>query len=187
MSMSFNPGDVREDLFVVHALTASGVAYARSLSGSIEGQVFLGQNVVSKFDLKPGDAFTGRVVPNYPDRQEIVPWRLIYVNHGATVSPAPAPAAKSRGLTREEIEARVKDTVLDGRVWTSREVFRSVFEETFEDALEEARSRHSVVVDALVELSRTGELQRAKLYQEDVVIAIYYSTDIDALTPDGYK
>lgn len=189
MTVLFNPSDVREGDFILHAVTASGVAYARALSEGIEGQVFVGQNVVERFSLKPGDAFKGRVVPNYHDRRETVPWRLIYLSESPN-QPKPReeePRAKDRGPTPEEVAAMVAEYSQDGRVWTSRDLFYEIFDTDIDENLEDHRKKLSLILDRLAELCKEGVLFRLKLYKTEEFHVNYYCSDIDALTPEGYK
>jgi len=74
----FEPSEVIETNILIYGSSASGASYGRSIDGKVEGQVFLAQGIVNRFELCPGDTLKVRVVPNYPDRIESVAWRVIY-------------------------------------------------------------------------------------------------------------
>jgi len=74
----FEPSEVIETMILIYGSSTSGASYGRSIDGKVEGQVFLAQGIVNRFELCPGDTLKVRVVPNYPDRIESVAWRVIY-------------------------------------------------------------------------------------------------------------
>lgn len=74
----FEPSEVIETNILIYGSSTSGASYGRSIDGKIDGQVFLAQGIVNRFELCPGDTLKVRVVPNYPDRIDSVAWRVIY-------------------------------------------------------------------------------------------------------------
>ena len=74
----FEPSEVIETMILIYGSSASGASYGRSIDGKVDGQVFLAQGIVNRFELCPGDTLKVRVVPNYPDRIDSVAWRVIY-------------------------------------------------------------------------------------------------------------
>lgn len=196
MNQILNPADIRETTIIVHAIATSGVAYARDLSGGVEGQVFVPQGITRKFDMKPGDTFLARIAPNFPDRQDSVPWRLIYVDVPRSEVPGlPAlPIAHSLRqepkprLTEEQLKTQVREEAVDGRVWTTREMFFHIFdyEVVYKDPTDKAAA--TTIGNVLRSMASEGLLHHSELYMRSTVAhAVYFCSDIEALKPEGFK
>lgn len=202
MTPLLNPADIRETNIIVHAIATSGVAYARDLMGNAEGQIFVPQGITRKFDMKPGDTFRARVAPNFPDRLDAVPWRLIYVDvakpdapqpfldkieHGLPVLHNLRPMPKPR-LTDEQIKSQVREDAVDGRVWTTREMFFHLFdyEVVYKDATDKAAA--TTIGNVLRAMATEGLLYHCELYTKSTIAhAVYFCSDITALKPEGFR
>lgn len=202
MTPLLNPADIRETNIIVHAIATSGVAYARDLMGNAEGQIFVPQGITRKFDMKPGDTFRARVAPNFPDRLEAIPWRLIYVDVAKPDVPQPfldklqyglpvlnnlLPEPKPR-LTDEQIKARVREEAVDGRVWTTREMFFHLFdyEVVYKEAADKAAA--TTIGNVLRSMAAEGLLYHCELYTKSTIAhAVYFCSDITALKPEGFR
>jgi len=197
-----NPSEVRETTIVVHAIATSGVAYARDLEGNAEGQIFVPQGITRKFDMKPGDTFRARVAPNFPDRADVIPWRLIYVDVPRTEVPQPflnkleyglpvlhslRPAPKPR-LTDDQIKERVREDAVDGRVWTTREMFFHIFdrEVVYKETADKAAA--TTIGNVLRAMATEGLLYHCELYTKSTIAhAVYFCSDMTALKPEGFR
>lgn len=201
MTPLLNPADIRETNIIVHAIATSGVAYARDLLGNAEGQIFVPQGITRKFDMKPGDTFRARVAPNFPDRLDSIPWRLIYVDVPKTEVPQPLtnfatglpllhslrPEPKPR-LTDEQIKSQVREDAVDGRVWTTREMFFHLFdyEVVYKDAADKAAA--TTIGNVLRSMASEGLLYHCELYTKSTIAhAVYFCSDITALKPEGFR
>lgn len=194
MTALLNPSDIHEATIIVHAIATSGVSYARDLSGTVEGQIFVPQGITRRFDMRPGDTFKARVAPNFADRQETVPWRLIYVDMAnppepvaKPAPPAPVVQAPAPKLTKEQVKVQAREEALDGRVWTTREMFNHIFgrEPVFKN--EDDKAFANTISNALRAMSTEGLLYRLELYKtSEIAHAVYFCSDIDALKPEGF-
>lgn len=191
-ALDFAPDQVREVTLVIHAVAASGCGYATILEGPVTGQVFINQSAVNRFNLRPGDKHLARVVPNYPDRSEKVAWRTIYiVPQAQTAPPAPAAAAPPAAEPVESeasLKERVEHLVLDGRVWTTREVFKVLMDREPSYTTPKDKLLASQIGNHLRTLCRHEKLWRTELFKHDseFASAVYFSTDPDELRPADY-
>jgi len=201
MTTILNPSDVHETHIIVHAIATSGVSYARDLSGTVEGQIFVPQGITRRFDMRPGDTFKARVAPNFADRQETVPWRLIYVDMAQTEVPPPVPTFRPAlpllhslrpepkpRLTDEQIKARVREEAVDGRVWTTREMFFHLFdrEVVYKEPADKAAA--TTIGNVLRAMAAEGLLYHCELYTRSTTAhAVYFCSDMAALKPEGFR
>jgi hypothetical protein len=61
----------------IHEIVDSGSAFAMTESGEM---VFVNQRIVATMDLAPGEAYDAFLLPNYPDKREMIPWRALRVS-----------------------------------------------------------------------------------------------------------
>lgn len=202
-----DPSQVFEMNVVVHALGGSGVAYAKPcgpLPPKVmpEDQVFIPQGVATKFSMCPGDAFRLRVVPNNPEMQHRTQWRSLYVFPPAgyvqppradavpVTPPAPPPAPvlpPKPKLNDSQIRGAVEATALDGRVWTTREVFFDVMGKEPDHKDREEHRVFALIGNHLRSLRKDGELFASEIFcKGDQAHAVYFCTDMDRLVPEGY-
>lgn len=202
-----NPLEVFELEVVINALGGSGVAYGRPCGNfsdrvSPDDRVFIPQGVASKFAMCPGDTFRIRVVPNNPDMQHLTQWRCIYVFPPAgyvqpprvemvpvpppAAPPAPVPPPKPK-LNDSQLRGAVEATSLDGRVWTTREVFFDILGKEPDHKDREEHRVFALIGNHLRSLRKDGELFASEIFcKGDQAHAVYFCTDMDKLVPEGY-
>jgi hypothetical protein len=198
---TFDLKDLRESEVLIYSVSYAGNAYGRDTSGQNPGSIFFHKSQTEKFDIKPGDMFRARYVPNYDDRRDDVPWRTIYIfspaeREAAKQAPAPAPVVaapvapqqEAKPLTPADLKKRVDDLVLTGQVWTTREVFYALFKREVDYKRDADRLASATIGNHLRALCRAEKLHRIELYRYNVeqAYAVYFSADIDALKPEGY-
>jgi hypothetical protein len=198
--LAFDLEDMRESEVLVYSVSFSGNAYGRDTSGKNQGSIFFHKSQTEMFDIKPGDTMRVRYIPNYEDRRQDVPWRTIYIFPTQThheergiaelVSvPPPAPEpAKKKEIGTSELKVLVNDLVLEGQVWTSREVFYAIFKRDVDYKVAEDKLIAATIGNHLRSLCRAGKMHRIELFRHDVdsAHAVYFSVDLDALKPEGY-
>lgn len=204
----FELEDIRETDVFIYSVSFSGNSFGRDLSGKNEGPIFFHKSQTEKFNIKPGDIFRTRYVPNYEDRRDNVPWRTIFIfplqtHHEergiaelvqtTVMPPAPAPAptpvpTAKKGITLPELKAQIEALVLPGQVWTSREVFYNLFKRDIDYKRNEDKLNAASIGNHLRALCRAGKMNRMELYRHDIDSAhsVYFSVDLDALKPEGY-
>jgi hypothetical protein len=198
--LAFDLADMRESEVLVYSVSFSGNAYGRDTSGKNQGSIFFHKSQTEKFDIKPGDTVRARYIPNYEDRRQDVPWRTIYIFPTQThheergiaelvpvPPPAPAPVAK-KGIEPSDLKAQIEALVLEGQVWTSREVFYQLFKRDVDYKRNEDKLNAATIGNHLRALCRAGKMSRIELYRQDIdgAHAVYFSVDLDALKPEGY-
>ena len=188
-----DPADVKEVGIIVHAISAVGAAYARIRDGAhASEQVFVPQGVANKFKMLPGDCFNCRVIPNYLDRRETVPWRLIYIHPQDGAAPeAPRTEVQAKEtfdtMTDDRIKVRVEEEALDGRVWTTREMFKQLSDRDLDYSVPEDKHKASVIGNHLRALCRQGRIYKMEIYSRtDTAQYVYFCTDLEEFTPAGY-
>jgi len=60
----------------VHEVVDSGSAFAMTDDGEM---VFVNQRIVSTVGLEPGEPYEAYLLPNYPDKREMIPWRALRI------------------------------------------------------------------------------------------------------------
>ena len=58
----------------VHDIVDSGSAFAMTEEGEM---VFVNQRIVATVGLEPGGVYEAFLLPNYPDKREMIPWRAL--------------------------------------------------------------------------------------------------------------
>ena len=197
---NFELEDIRESEVFIYSVSFSSNAFGRDASGENEGPIFFHKSQTERFDIKPGDTFRARYVPNYEDRRDNVPWRAIFIfpqprpaeERGiaelvSVPPPAPAPAAK-KGIEPSDLKAQIEALVLPGQVWTRREVFYNLFKRDIDYKRNEDKLNAATIGNHLRALCRAGKMSRIELYRQDIdsAHAVYFSVDLDALKPEGY-
>lgn len=189
-----NPLEVVETNIVIHAVGTNNVCYARPQFPNVapfspEDQVFISSGVAARFRMLPGDMFRARLVPNNPEMRDRVKWRSIFIFPKDGVAPPPPPpvAPAKPKLTDEQIKQRVETESLDGRVWTTREVFYEIFRYEVDHKDREDHRIFSLIGNHLRDLQRDGKLYSAEVFgKTDTARYVYFCSSIDELTPDGY-
>jgi hypothetical protein len=187
---AFDVKDLRESDVLIYSVSYVGNGYGRDATGQNPGAIFFHQSLTERFDMKPGDTFRVRYVPNYPDRRQDVPWRAIYVFSVQDAMPeAPRPEVQVKpSIGTVELKARIEELVLGGQVWTMREVFYSIFKRDvdYKDGADKLAS--ATIGNHLRALCKAEKLHRIELYRHGVEVAhaVYFSADLEALKPEGY-
>ena len=78
MSQLFDLNTTRRQQILVEYLTATGSAFAVTPQGE---QVFMNKRLVDTMGVLAGDIYNAFLLPNYPDKQESIPWRAMRVEH----------------------------------------------------------------------------------------------------------
>tara|TARA_R110001592_G_C12859685_1_gene722697 strand:+ start:49 stop:501 length:453 start_codon:yes stop_codon:yes gene_type:complete len=76
MSQVFDLDTTRNQQIIVEYLTPSGSGFAVNPQGE---QVFLNARLVTAMNVQAGDTFNAFLLPNYPDKKEMIPWRAMRV------------------------------------------------------------------------------------------------------------
>jgi hypothetical protein len=79
----------------VHDIVDSGSAFAMTEEGEM---VFVNQRIVATVGLEPGGVYEAFLLPNYPDKREMIPWRALRV-----VVRGSEPLAKSKKAVDEQL------------------------------------------------------------------------------------
>ena len=58
----------------IHEVVDSGSAFGMTEDGDM---VFVNQRIVASIGALPGDAYEAFLLPNYPDKREMIPWRAL--------------------------------------------------------------------------------------------------------------
>jgi hypothetical protein len=87
-----------------------------------------------------------------------------------------------------DLKAQIEALVLEGQVWTSREVFYQLFKRDVDYKRNEDKLNAATIGNHLRALCRAGKMSRIELYRQDIdsAHAVYFSVDLDALKPEGY-
>lgn len=72
----FNLSVTKKSRVMVEYLTDTGSGFAVTPEGD---QVFLNQRLVQRMDVQEGEVYEAFLVPNYPDKRELIPWRGVRV------------------------------------------------------------------------------------------------------------
>ena len=179
--------DYTEAEIVIHAMTVNGSAYGRVQTNN--EHVYVSPGIARRFNMRPGDSFEVRVVKNHTDRQDTVPWRVIYVyeeddpNAQGAGPVAPAP----RKLTDEEVKSRAADFVQDGRAWSTRDVFLAIFKRAPDYGNTEDCRLFSLIGGKLRSMCRDGLVFRSELYTHAAQAhVLYFCTSIKGLVPTAH-
>lgn len=94
MVTSMNQTFRTQPMFVViETLSYAGSAFGVNAQGE---QVFINARIVEKCGLEEGMEVVARVLPNYEDKRNTIPWRAMRVDQepmdGEPAAPSPAPA-----------------------------------------------------------------------------------------------
>ena len=76
MSQVFDIDSTRKQQIIVEYITPSGSGFAVNPQGE---QVFMNARLVNAMKVEAGDTFDAFLLPNYPDKKEIIPWRAMRV------------------------------------------------------------------------------------------------------------
>jgi len=76
MSQIFDIDSTRKQQIIVEYITPSGSGFAVNPQGE---QVFMNARLVSAMKVEAGDTFDAFLLPNYPDKKEMIPWRAMRV------------------------------------------------------------------------------------------------------------
>jgi hypothetical protein len=109
---------------LVEELTYSGSAFGVLANG--EG-VFINSRIVDKMELSPGIAVHAQVLPNFSDKRETIPWRVVNVQLETAdeLQPTPTPKPEPEVNDHEDdIDVKIFDVLEEaGRPLTMREIF----------------------------------------------------------------
>ncbi len=107
---------------LVEELTYSGSAFGVLANG--EG-VFINSRIVDKMELSPGTAVHAQVLPNFSDKREQIPWRVVNVQ--AETADELQPTSKPEPEVNDhedDIDVKIFDVLEEaGRPLTMREIF----------------------------------------------------------------
>lgn len=110
---------------VIESLTYSGSAFGVNEDGE---QVFINARIVDVCKLQEGMSATARVLPNYADKRDVIPWRAIRVDRPSVELPEfsmpPVPPAKEidHVMTPAELEDQIMVELSNGEYWTTVEL-----------------------------------------------------------------
>ena len=76
MSQIFDIDSTRKQQIIVEYITPSGSSFAVNPQGE---QVFMNARLVNAMKVEAGDTFDAFLLPNYPDKKEMIPWRAMRV------------------------------------------------------------------------------------------------------------
>jgi len=76
MSQIFDIDSTRKQQIIVEYITPSGSGFAVNPQGE---QVFMNARLVNAMKVEAGDTFDAFLLPNYPDKKEMIPWRAMRV------------------------------------------------------------------------------------------------------------
>ena len=76
MSQIFDIDSTRKQQILVEYLTPSGSGFAVNPQGE---QVFMNKRLIDAMNVQPGDIYNAFLLPNYPDKQDQIPWRAMRV------------------------------------------------------------------------------------------------------------
>ena len=76
MSHVFDINNTRRQQILVEYLTPAGSGFAVTPQGE---QVFMNKRLIDAMNVKEGDVYEAYLLPNYPDKQEQIPWRAMRV------------------------------------------------------------------------------------------------------------
>lgn len=199
--------DFAEATVVVQAVISTGACFGYATGDKVQGAVYVAPGTSMRFNMRPGDTFKVRVVPNYEDRRVDVPWRTIYVYEDEATTTLPAFVREARPLltdsfkapptthaptkpvlTDEDIKRLTVELMQDGAARTTREVFINILERApnYKDA-EDARLV-AVVGNKLRSMCRDGLVYRAELYSHATPAHnVYFCTSMRGLVPNAHK
>jgi hypothetical protein len=123
MVTSMNQTFRTQPMFVViETLSYAGSAFGVNAQGE---QVFINARIVEKCRLEEGMEVVARVLPNYEDKRNSIPWRAMRVDQdpvdGEPVAPAPVPAVAPQDLPANNDE-RVYNYIDDGGYCTTADI-----------------------------------------------------------------
>lgn len=109
---------------LVEELTYSGSAFGVLANG--EG-VFINSRIVDKMELSPGTAVHAQVLPNFSDKREQIPWRVVNVQAETADELQPTPTSEPEPEVNDhedDIDVKIFDVLeAAGRPLTMREIF----------------------------------------------------------------
>jgi len=109
---------------LVEELTYSGSAFGVLANG--EG-VFINSRIVDKMELSPGTAVHAQVLPNFSDKREQIPWRVVNVQAETADELQPTPTSEPEPEVNDhedDIDVKIFDVLEEaGRPLTMREIF----------------------------------------------------------------
>lgn len=76
MSQIFDIDSTRKQQIIVEYITPSGSGFAVNPQGE---QVFMNARLVNAMKVEAGDTYDAFLLPNYPDKKEMIPWRAMRV------------------------------------------------------------------------------------------------------------
>jgi hypothetical protein len=109
---------------LVEELTYSGSAFGVLANG--EG-VFINSRIVDKMELSPGTAVHAQVLPNFSDKRDQIPWRVVNVQAETADELQPTPTSEPEPEVNDhedDIDVKIFDVLeAAGRPLTMREIF----------------------------------------------------------------
>jgi hypothetical protein len=87
----------------VHDIVDSGSAFAMTEEGEM---VFVNQRIVATVGLEPGGVYEAFLLPNYPDKREMIPWRALRVGPGSRGPRAEGRRREAAACNRAAVEQR---------------------------------------------------------------------------------
>ena len=109
---------------LVEELTYSGSAFGVLANG--EG-VFINSRIVDKMELAPGIAVHAQVLPNFSDKRDQIPWRVVNVQLETADELQPTPTSEPEAEVNDhedDIDVKIFDVLeAAGKPLTMREIF----------------------------------------------------------------
>lgn len=131
------------------------ISYAGSAFGvnDLGEQVFINARIVEKCDLEEGMSVMARVLPNYEDKRDQIPWRAMRVEE-KTPEVVEEPAAPAMSMQEQAMknDLMVLDYIMNGYCYTTKQIA---------DALDlDSRT----VNNSCTRLFNAGEIAKAEVY-----------------------
>ena len=76
MSHVFDINTTRRQQILVEYMTPAGSGFAITPQGE---QVFMNKRLIDAMNVQEGDVYDAYLLPNYPDKREVIPWRAMRV------------------------------------------------------------------------------------------------------------
>ena len=185
MSTLLHPeSEVREVSVIVTVRTLSGAGFAQTAENE---RIFTPKGVMTAVNLLPGDKLQMRIVENFGERRDDVPWRAIYAKRNSpSTDERPWYPSDATLVKRAEEHVMGRIGTEEESAWTVEQLFSALMQRPADPN----HTNDAAALRALTEWAKaqceTGRLHFCCIYSRGVaVVRKYYSTDIELLEPWG--
>ena len=187
--INYDPKKVRTGEAIIISITGSGVAFAAFPHHPDEDPetVVIAPRYMTRFDVRIGDTVEIGFVGNYPDHIERCPYRAVAVYKKIDFLGEQEVASRGRPITteRQGLDARVRETILQGEVWNRSYMYGEMFGTVYESltATNNEKARYEAVGGIMLTMHNDGECSMAKIYgpSKKNATAVYYAKDTQTL------